>query len=61
MNQSMHIPQGSRILLTMAAFVVVVAGVREARELLVPFLLSAFIAIIAAPPLFYLKHKRIPT
>lgn len=45
----------------MAAFVVVVAGVREARELLVPFLLSAFIAIIAAPPLFYLKHKRIPT
>jgi predicted PurR-regulated permease PerM len=57
----MHIPQGSRILLTMAAFIVVVAGVREARELLVPFLLSAFIAIIAAPPLFYLKHKKIPT
>lgn len=45
----------------MAAFVVVVAGVREARELLVPFLLSAFIAIIAAPPLFYLKRKKIHT
>ncbi len=52
--------QGSRILLTMAAFVVIVAGVREARELLVPFLLSAFIAIIAAPPLFYLQRKKIP-
>ena len=61
MNKSMHIPQGSRILITMAAFVVVVAGVREARELLVPFLLSAFIAVIAAPPLFYLKQKKIPT
>jgi predicted PurR-regulated permease PerM len=61
MNKAIHIPQGSHILLTMAAFVVVVAGVREARELLVPFLLSAFIAIIAAPPLFYLKRKKIPT
>lgn len=61
MNKAIHIPQGSHILLTMAAFVVVVAGVREARELLVPFLLSAFIAIIAAPPLFYLKRKNIPT
>ncbi len=61
MNRAITIPQGSKILLTMAAFVVVVAGVREARELLVPFLLSAFIAIIAAPPLFYLKRKKIPT
>jgi predicted PurR-regulated permease PerM len=61
MNKAISIPQGSRILLTMAAFIVVVAGVREARELLVPFLLSAFIAIIAAPPLFYLKRKKIPT
>jgi len=61
MNKAITIPQGSRTLLTMAAFVVVVAGVREARELLVPFLLSAFIAIIAAPPLFYLKNKKIPT
>ncbi len=61
MNRAITIPQGSRILLTLAAFIVVVAGVREARELLVPFLLSAFIAIIAAPPLFYLKRKNIPT
>jgi predicted PurR-regulated permease PerM len=61
MNKGISIPQGSRILLTMAAFVIVVAGVREARELLVPFLLSAFIAIIAAPPLFYLKKRSIPT
>ena len=60
MNKGIHIPQGSRILLTMAAFVVVVAGVREARELLVPFLLSAFIAILAAPPLFFLRRKKIP-
>lgn len=61
MNTDISTPRGSQILLTMAAFVVVVAGVREARELLVPFLLSGFIAIIAAPPLFFLRHRKIPT
>ncbi len=60
MHKGISISQGSHILLTMAAFVVIVAGAREARELLVPFLLSAFIAIIAAPPLFYLQRKKIP-
>jgi AI-2 transport protein TqsA len=61
MSKGIHAPQGSQILLTMAAFVIVVAGVREARELLVPFLLSAFIAILAAPSLFWLQRKKIPT
>jgi len=60
MQQGHSISPGSRILITLAAFVVLVAGVREARELLVPFLLSAFIAIIAAPPLFFLQRKKIP-
>jgi AI-2 transport protein TqsA len=61
MQHGHSISAGSRILLTLAAFVIVVAGVREARELLVPFLLSAFIAIIAAPPLFFLRRRNIPT
>jgi predicted PurR-regulated permease PerM len=49
-----------RLLLTGAAFVVVVAGMRAASELLVPLLLAAFIAIISAPPLFWLKRKGVP-
>ncbi len=61
MTKETSTPQGLRILLTLAAIVVVIAGVREARELLVPFLLSGFIAIIATPPLFFLKHRKIPT
>jgi predicted PurR-regulated permease PerM len=52
---------GSRILLTTAAFVVVVAGMRAAASIVVPFLLSAFIAILCAPFLFWLQRKRIPT
>lgn len=53
--------QQRQILLTTAAFVIVVAGMREAQSLLVPFLLAGFIAIIAAPALFFLKQRRIPT
>jgi len=48
------------MLIYAAAFVIVVAGMREAASLLVPFLLAAFIAIICAQPLFFLKRKGIP-
>ena len=36
-------------LISAAAFVIVIAGVRDAQEILVPFLLSVFIAVIAIP------------
>jgi AI-2 transport protein TqsA len=47
-------------LLMVAAFVIVVAGMRAAESLIVPLLLSAFIAVIAAPPLFYLQKRGLP-
>ena len=53
--------EASKILLTVAAFVVVVAGMSAAKVILVPFLLAAFIAIISAPPLFWLQRKGLPT
>ncbi len=53
--------QNNRILITLAAFVVVVAGMRAAEPLLTPFLLSALIAMICTPPLFWLQHKKVPT
>ena len=49
-----------RILLTAAAFVVVVAGMRAASPILVPFLLSVFIALIFSPALVWLQRKRFP-
>lgn len=51
----------SQLLLTIAAFVVVVAGMKAAVTILVPFLLAAFIAIIGGAPLFWLQRKRLPT
>lgn len=44
----------------MAAFVVVVAGMKTAAPLVVPFLLAVFLAIICAPPLFWMQRKGIP-
>ncbi|NVM21608.1 MAG: AI-2E family transporter [Desulfobacterales bacterium] len=56
-----HKTKGAQILLTIAAFVVVVAGMSAAKVILVPFLLAAFIAIISAPPSFWLQRKGLPT
>ena len=50
----------SRVLVTAAAFVVVIAGMKAASSLLVPFLLSGFIAIITAPSMFWLQRKGVP-
>lgn len=44
----------------MASVVIVLAGVKSASAILVPFLLSLFIAIILSPSYNYLKRKRLP-
>lgn len=51
----------SRFLITLAAFVVVVAGMKAAQVIIVPFLLAVFISIVCAPALFWLKRRRVPT
>jgi len=61
MNAIKHKTEASKILVTIAAFVVVIAGMSAAKVILVPFLLAAFIAIISAPPLFWLQRKGLPT
>lgn len=47
-------------LLVCAAFVIVIAGMQAAKPLIVPFLLSVFIAIIAGPPVFWLERRGLP-
>lgn len=50
-----------RILLMGAALVIIIAGLRLAQAILVPFLMAIFIAIITGPLLTRLKRRRIPT
>ncbi len=49
-----------RFLLTAAAFVIVVAGMRAAEPILVPLIVAAFLAIISTSPVFWLRQKGIP-
>ena len=49
-----------RFLFGVACFVVVVAGMRAAEPLLVPFLLSLFISVLCSPPLVWLKERGVP-
>ena len=52
-------PVGRFMLLT-GAFVVIVAGMREASALLVPFLMAIFISVLCSPPLAYLQNRKVP-
>lgn len=47
--------QVSRYLLVAAAFIIVVAGMKQAAPLLVPFLLSIFIAVLCMPAIHALR------
>ncbi|HOQ05851.1 MAG TPA: AI-2E family transporter [Anaerohalosphaeraceae bacterium] len=51
----------SQILIPLAALVIIIAGLRAAVSIIVPFLMAVFLAIIATPALFWLQKKRIPT
>jgi len=48
-------------MLSAAAFVVIIAGLRAAQPLVAPFLMSIFIAVLATPPLFYFQKKGLST
>ncbi len=50
----------TRALIIIACLVVILAGLKAAATLAVPFLLAAFLGIILAPPFAYMKQKGIP-
>jgi predicted PurR-regulated permease PerM len=43
--------------LVVAGIVIIVAGIRAASSILVPFMMAAFLALIAAPPLYWLMRR----
>lgn len=55
-----HSTKTSQVLLILASFVIIVAGMKAAESIIVPFLLSIFISIIASPPFFWLQNKGTP-
>ncbi|MDH3593012.1 MAG: AI-2E family transporter, partial [Planctomycetota bacterium] len=51
---------GAKALLVMAAFFVVIGGVKVAGQFLTPLLIALFIALISLPLLNFMRSKRIP-
>ena len=49
-----------RVMLTWASLVIIIAGMKAATELVVPFLLSLFLAIMSGPALQSLKRRGLP-
>lgn len=52
--------KGFNILLGLAAFVIVVAGIQSASAIFVTLLLSSFIAILCAPSFLLMRYYKIP-
>ncbi len=58
MDNNVRVPGAGIIIF--AALVVIAAGLKAAQDLMVPFLLAAFIATIAATPMFWMQRKGVP-
>jgi AI-2 transport protein TqsA len=53
--------RGMRILVSIAAFVIIIAGINLAQSAVVLFLVAVFLALLGTPPVLWLKEKRIPS
>ena len=53
--------RGARFLVVAASLIVVVAGLRFASQLLLPFLTAVFLAVVSLPIMVWLQRRRLPT
>jgi len=60
MNGNVKSAAKAPVLLILASFIIVVAGMKAASSILVPFFLAVFITVICAPPMFWLQRKGVP-
>ena len=52
---------GGRALLIAASMIVVIAGVKAAKTLILPFLIAIFLAMVTLPLLNWMRSKNLPT
>src|ERR1035438_724889 len=53
--------RGMRTLVSIAAFVIIIAGINLAQSVVVLFLVAVFLALLGTPPVIWLKEKRVPS
>lgn len=59
-HQPSTYPRRSHLLVTTAALVIIIMGIYQARSVLVLLLLAVFFAVLGAPAVMWLTHRRIP-
>lgn len=53
-------PKVTLYLVNLAAFIIVIAGIKAASDIFVPFILSIFVAVACGPFLFFLQKQGVP-
>ncbi len=61
MTEQRYSLRGMHILVSVAAFVIIIAGINLAKSVVVLCLVSFFLALLGTPPVLWLKGKRIPS
>ena len=61
MTEQVHLYRGTRILVIAAALVIIIAGINQARSVLVSMLVAGFLAVIATSPVLWLERRHIPS
>ena len=54
-------PTTTNAVVTLAAIVIVIAGMKAAATLIIPFLIATFLALITVRPMLWLQQQRVPT
>ena len=52
--------RGTRLLIIVAALVIIIYGINQAQSVVALFLVSAFLALIGTPPVLWLERKHVP-
>jgi len=60
MSANLDDSRSVRVLLVTAALVIAIAGMRAASAIIVPGLISVFIAVVVYPAVDWLQHRRVP-
>ena len=53
--------RGARFLVVAASVIIVIAGLRQAGQLVLPFLTAVFLAVVSLPVMVWLQRRRVPT
>jgi len=60
-SQQRQQERGARFLVVAASLIVVVAGLRFASQLVLPFLTAVFLAVVSLPVMVWLQRRKMPT